>query len=123
MNSLASSAARMAKKLFATVTLTAGIVLGASTPVQAQAIDPCTVYLCMAGISGEGASGGPGCAPAMAWWHSPAPAGLAVYVYGVFIPPASYALREEYLSSCVGADYLTNAAIVQEILAMWGSEP
>src|SRR5690348_18059380 len=33
-------------------------------PVHAQSVDPCTVYTCMAGISGSGASGGPGCTAA-----------------------------------------------------------
>jgi hypothetical protein len=123
MKLLASSQVRKAKKLLATATLTIGLGLGLSAPVHAQAFDPCTVYMCMAGISGEGATGGPGCAPALFFWHDVAPAGLAVYDYFGFDAPASYALREAYLSSCPGADYLSNAAIVQEILAEWGSEP
>lgn len=123
MKLLASSQVRKAKKLFVTATLTVGLGFGLSAPVHAQSVDPCTVYMCMAGISGEGATGGPGCAPALIFWHAIAPAGLAVWDYWGFDEIASYALRETYLSSCPGADYLSNAAIVQEILAEWGSVP
>ena len=57
--------------------LAIAVVMAALNPtsVRAQSVDPCTVYLCMAGISGFGASGGPGCASALAYWHS----ALAVY--------------------------------------------
>lgn len=95
-----------------------------TTPVRAQSIDPCTVYMCMAGISGSGASGGPGCAPALVFWHAPAPSGLAVYAYGVFVPPASAALRQSYLGSCQpGINVPTNVAWLEAIIAEWGSEP
>jgi hypothetical protein len=101
------------------------LVLGAAAclaaPAQAQSVDPCSVYLCMAGISGFGLSGGPACAPAMVFWHAVSPAGLAVWdaVPPVFIPPASATLRETYLSTCPGANPDVTAAIIEA----WGWEP
>ena len=94
------------------------------TPAYAQTADPCTVYICMAGISGFGASGGPACAPALTRWHSPAPAGLAVYhpPQG-FNPPASAALRRGYLMTCPGANVATNTAVLNAIITEWGSVP
>lgn len=93
-----------------------------SIPVYAQSVDPCTVYMCMAGISGFGASGGPACAPALAYWHAPTPAGLAVYhpPQG-FNPPASAARRTTYMESCTTV--AVNPAVVSAIIAMYGSIP
>ncbi len=105
------------------------IALGAATvltiaPVQAQTVDPCTIYMCMAGISGFGASGGPACTPAMAYWHTPSPAGLAVWTTYGFIAPASAALRREYMTvGCPAANEATNAAILEAIITEWGSVP
>jgi hypothetical protein len=108
----------------ATFTLVIGAALGINAPARAQAIDPCTLYLCMAGISGVGASGGPACIPPITYWHAVAPAGLAVYDYWGFDAPASLALRTTYLSSCPGAlSPPSNAAILQTILSIWGSIP
>jgi hypothetical protein len=45
--------------------LALGAAYMTTAPVQAQTVDPCTVYMCMAGISGFGATGGPACAPAL----------------------------------------------------------
>lgn len=87
-------------------------------PAHAQTVDPCTVYTCMAGVSGFGASGGPACAPAIAYWHS----ALAVYS-PVFNPPASAALRKAYMATCVGANTASNAAVFTTIMSTWGSEP
>jgi len=89
---------------------------------RAQTIDPCTVYLCMAGISGFGTSGGPACAPALAYWHAPTPAGLAVYhpPQG-FNPPASAARRQTYMESCVTT--AVNPDVVAAIIGMHGSTP
>lgn len=89
-----------------------------SAPARAQSVDPCTVYLCMAGISGFGASGGPGCGPAIAYWHT----ALAVYS-PYFNPPASAALRKGYMGTCPGATTTTNAAVFAAIMATWGWEP
>lgn len=106
-------------------TLAVGIAVGlVCAPAHAQSIDPCTVYMCMAGISGSGLSGGPGCAPALVFWHAPAPAGLAVYAYGVFVPPASAAMRVAYLETCQpGLAAPTNVAWLRAIMAAWGSVP
>jgi hypothetical protein len=81
-------------------------------------MDPCTVYTCMAGISGDGTSGGPGCAPAITYWHT----ALAVYS-PYFNPPASAARRRAYLMTCPGAQVATNAAILNAIVAQWGYIP
>ena len=102
-----------------------GLVLGIGTaamlavmPLRAQRVDPCTVYTCMAGLSGSGAGGGPACAPALAYWHG----ALAVYS-PLFNPPASAARRRAYLGSCPGARYAGNAAILETIIATWGWVP
>lgn len=89
-----------------------------ATPARAQTVDPCTVYTCMAGISGFGASGGPACTPAIAYWHS----ALAVYS-PFFNPPASAALRKAYMATCVGANTVSNAAVFTAIMSTWGSQP
>lgn len=93
-----------------------------TTPTHAQTVDPCTVYMCMAGISGFGASGGPACTPALAYWHAPTPAGLAVYhpPQG-FNPPASAARRMIYMDSCT--TITVNPDVVSAIIAMHGSIP
>lgn len=110
------------RALFTTAALGAACLI--TNPTQAQTIDPCTVYLCMAGISGFGASGGPACAPALVYWHAPTPAGLAVYhpPQG-FNPPASAARREAYLLTCPGATTASNTAVLQAIMSTWGSVP
>lgn len=108
--------------------LLTAMVMGASClvaiPSKAQSVDPCSVYLCMAGISGFGTTGGPACVAPIKFWHTPAPAGLAVYnpPQG-FNPPASYATRRAYMMSCPGATDLTNAAAMEAILAQWGMIP
>jgi hypothetical protein len=106
--------------LFSTIALITAVSL-ITTPVHAQT-DPCTVYMCMAGISGFGATGGPGCVPALAFWDAPTPTGLAVYDWWGFDPVASYAVRQSYLSSpsCLGTAFPTNAAILGTIMATWG---
>lgn len=110
------------RALFATAALSVGGL--ATTAVHAQTVTPCEVYMCMAGISGVGLSGGPACAPAIAFWHTPAPAGLAVWGTYVFLPPPSAELRREYLTmGCPAANFATNAAILNAIIAEWGWEP
>lgn len=95
----------------------------AITPAHAQSVTPCDVYTCMAGISGSGTTGGPGCAPALAYWHAPSPTGLAVWTTYGFVAPASATLRRTYLSTCPGANVATNAAILNAIISQWGSVP
>ena len=110
------------RALFTTLALGAACLT--TLPASAQTVDPCTVYLCMAGISGFGASGGPACAPALTYWHSPTPVGLAVYhpPQG-FNPPASAVRREAYLLTCPGATTASNTAVLQAIMSTWGSVP
>lgn len=93
-------------------------MLVAIAPLRAQGVDPCTVYICMAGVSGAGGSGGPACAPALAFWHG----ALAVYS-PLFNPPASAARRASYLRTCPGASYASNAATLETIIAAWGWVP
>ena len=50
---------------FPTIVFALSVGIGLSTPARAQAPDPCTVYLCMAGMSGSGTTG-PGCDGAVA---------------------------------------------------------
>lgn len=109
------------RTLFATIATAAGLSI---TPAHAQTLTPCEVYLCMAGISGYGATGGPACAPALAYWHAPSPAGLAVWTTYGFIAPASAALRRTYLTTgCPAANVATNAAVLNTIISEWGSVP
>src|SRR5690348_2009046 len=86
-------------------------------PVHAQTVDPCTVYTCMAGISGAGASGGPPCVPATTYFFS-----LVVFD-PYFDAVATSQLRRTYLMTCPGADTTTNAALLNTIIAEWGAVP
>jgi hypothetical protein len=104
------------RALFTTAALGATFLI--TVPVRAQTVDPCTVYTCMAGISGFGATGGPACAPAHTYWHT----ALAIYS-PYFNPPASAARRSAYLLTCPGATTATNAAVMEAIIAEWGSVP
>jgi hypothetical protein len=98
-------------------TLALGTAALAITPARAQAVDPCTVYVCMAGISGAGASGGAGCAPATTFFFS-----IAIFD-PYFDAPATSMARRHYLMSCPGANAPTNAALLNAIIAQWGSVP
>jgi hypothetical protein len=94
------------------------LVAGLSTwPVQAQGVDPCIVYTCMAGISGAGTSGGPACAPATTYFFS-----LVVFDPW-FDAPATSQLRRTYLMTCPGANMASNAMLLNAIIAEWGSVP
>lgn len=105
------------RPLFAALVLSAISVVATST--HAQTVTPCEVYLCMAGISGYGASGGPACTASYTYWHT----ALAVYS-PYFNPAASYARRRAYLETCKpGAITLTNAAVLEAILNEWGWIP
>ena len=109
------------RTLFATLALGAAL---SSTPAHAQTLTPCELYLCMAGISGYGTSGGPACVPALAFWHAPTPAGLAIWTYpNGFQSQPSATLRRNYLSSCTGSNVATNAAVLNAIISEWGYSP
>lgn len=108
------------RSLITTATLSGACLV--MPPTRAQTVDPCTVYLCMAGISHFGKSGGPDCAPALTYWHAPTPAGLAVYhpPQG-FNAPASVVQRQTYMESC--ATITVNPVVVSAIITMHGSKP
>ena len=110
--------------LLATLTLGA---LASLSPAHAQDISPCAVYLCMAGMPDVVGQSGGGCEAAINYWHSPAPAGLAVYhpPQG-FNAPASAARRRAYISNlkCPGSQSPTNnAAILEAIISKHGYIP
>jgi hypothetical protein len=93
----------------------AGLTLALTA--RAQAVDPCTVYLCMAGMSGAGASGGPGCVPATTYFFS-----IAIFD-PYFDAPATSMARRQYLMGCPGASAPTNAALLNAIIGRWGMVP
>lgn len=102
----------------AVVVLAAGIFL--SPLGRAQSIDPCSVHMCMAGISGQGASGGPGCAPATNFFFG----SLVVWDWSGFDMPATWALRYIYMNYCPGvAAAPANQAIAAGIAYTWYSVP
>jgi hypothetical protein len=112
------------KMLMVVTHLALGAACLTTAPTHAQTLMPCEVFMCMAGVSGVGATGGPACAPAIAFWHAPAPAGLAVWATYVFVPPASYAARQTYLKTgCPQSVVGTNAAVLAAIMATWGAVP
>ncbi|HXD35330.1 MAG TPA: hypothetical protein VN624_01670 [Rhodanobacter sp.] len=84
---------------------------------HAQSVDPCAVYTCMAGMSGEGTTGGAACTPATTFFFS-----LVVFD-PYFDAPATSQLRRQYLMTCPGANTGTNAAILNAIIAEWGTMP
>jgi hypothetical protein len=103
------------RALFVILTVAAGLN---PTSAQARPVTPCEVYTCMAGISGAGATGGPACASAVAYWHT----ALAVYS-PYFNPPASALRRRTYLMTCSGTHVATNATLLNTIISMWGYAP
>lgn len=88
-----------------------------NTPANAQGVDPCTVYTCMAGISGVGATGGPGCAPATEMFFS------IVIFDPWFDGVATASARRTFLMTCPGAESAANAAILEAIITEWGAIP
>lgn len=106
-------------KIKAIITASALALATLSTPSHAQAaVDPCTVFLCMAGLSGYGASGGAGCTPAVTYWHT------ALTVYNpYFNSSATAARRQAYMMTCPGANTGQNTAVFQAIMNTWGRVP
>ena len=103
------------RTLFATLAITTALSI---TPVHAQVVDPCTVYLCMTGISGNGLSGGPGCTAATTVFFN-----IAIYDESGFDAAATAAARTTYLETCNGAEVATNAALLTEVIKTWYSVP
>ncbi|PPT53797.1 hypothetical protein XarbCFBP8138_19455 [Xanthomonas arboricola] len=98
-----------------TFALAAALSLGLSAPARAQAGDPCSVFLCMASVSGFGAPT-PECAAPIATFHS-------IQVWSpAFNPSATAAARRAYLMTCKGAS-VPNQAILEAIIAQWGYTP
>lgn len=93
---------------------TTGLTVGIA---HAQGVDPCSVYTCMAGISGVGASGGPACAAPIAAFH-------AIQIWDPEFDSGSTAsARREFLMTCPGVQEPTNLAILNAIIAEWGYIP
>lgn len=103
------------RPLLAALTISAtGLAVGTA---HAQSADPCSVYTCMAGISGSGTTGGPACTAPIAAFH-------AIQVWDPeFDSGATATARRQFLMSCPGAQVATNLAIVEAIIAQWGYSP
>lgn len=85
--------------------------------VHAQGADPCTVYNCMAGISGVGTSGGAACVGPIAAFH-------AIQVWDPEFDSSSTAsARRQFLMTCQGVQEPSNLAILNAIIAQWGYTP
>jgi hypothetical protein len=91
-----------------------GLTIGAA---HAQSADPCIVYICMAGISGYGTSGGPDCTDAIAAFHN-------IQVWDPEFDSSSTASsRRQFLMTCPAAQEASNLAILNSIIAEWGYTP
>ncbi|WP_218539992.1 hypothetical protein [Xanthomonas euvesicatoria] len=103
------------RAISATHVLAAALGLGLSAPVHAQAPDPCSVFLCMASVSGFGTPS-PQCTAPIAAFH-------AIQVWSpAFNPPATAAARRTFLMTCPGAS-VPNQPIVETIITQWGYKP
>lgn len=98
-------------------TLVIGVTGLAISPARAQGPDPCSVFTCMAGVSGSGTTGGPACTAPIATFH-------AIQVWSPhFNSGATAAARRRFLMTCPGAKLATNLAILNVIIAKWGYRP
>jgi hypothetical protein len=105
------------RSLFAPLALTAAMSM-ASSSAHAQAVDSCTVMMCMAGISGSGLSGGVGCVPATNAFFA-----IAIYDPS-FDPGATSAARRTFLMTCPGVTKNPqDRAWVTTIISIWGEIP
>lgn len=103
------------RTISATLALTAALGLSLSAPARAQAVDPCSVFLCMASMTGAGAPG-PECTASITVFH-------AIQVWSpVFNPPATAAARRTYLMTCPGVTP-ANQALLELIITTWGYTP
>ncbi|MCS3809791.1 hypothetical protein FHY19_002851 [Xanthomonas arboricola] len=95
--------------------LAAALGLGLSAPARAQTVDPCSVFLCMAAVSGFGAPSAECAAPITAF-H-------AIQIWDpYFDSPATAAARRTYLMTCPGAS-VPNQAVLEAIISQWGYTP
>jgi hypothetical protein len=100
------------RSLFTTLAIcAAGLTF---TPVHAQGSDPCSVYTCMAGLSGYG-FGGPACSASYTTFFE------IVIFDPYFDPGATAAERRTFMMTCPGAQIATNATIMEQIIDtyMW----
>jgi hypothetical protein len=92
----------------------AGLTVGTG---HAQGADPCSVYTCMAGVSGVGTPGGAACTAPIAAFH-------AIQVWDPeFDSGSTAAARRQYLMTCPGTQEPTNLAILDAIIKQWGYTP
>jgi hypothetical protein len=99
------------RSLFTTVAIGTAILLGG--PAHAQGPDPCSTYACMAGISGDGGTGGPACTAGYTAFFS-------IQVWDPYYDAGSTAsLRRGFLMGCPGANVATNEAILEGIIDLW----
>ena len=86
-------------------------------PTHAQTADPCSVYTCMAGVSGVGTPGGAACTAPIVAFH-------AIQVWDPeFDSGSTAAARRQFLMTCPGVQEPTNLAILNIIIAQWGYSP
>lgn len=91
-----------------------GLTIGTA---RAQGPDPCSVFQCMAGISGYGTSGGPACTAPVLAFH-------AIQVWDPEFDSGSTATaRRQFLMTCPGVQEPTNLAILNTIITTWGYSP
>ena len=97
-------------------TLVLGVAATITAPV-AHAQNSCYSYMCMAGLAGFGASGGPGCAGGVASF-------FAIVIFDPYFDPvATSNARRVYLMTCPGANVAENAGILAAIIAEYGAVP
>ncbi|MBB5866518.1 hypothetical protein [Xanthomonas sp. 3058] len=98
-----------------TFALAATLGLGLSAPTRAQAADPCSVFLCMAAVSGFGKPSAE-CAAPIAAFH-------AIQIWDPhFDSPATAVARRQYLMTCPGT-VPVNQAVLEAIIGQWGYTP
>lgn len=103
------------RTISATVALAAALGPGFSAAARAQGADACSVFLCMASVSGYG-SPSPGCTAPIAVFHS-------IQIWSPhFNPPATAVARRSFLMACPGAT-APNQAILESIIVQWGYTP
>lgn len=103
------------RTISATLALAVTLGVGLGTPARAQALDPCSVFMCMASVSGQGTPSA-SCVAPIAVFHS-------IQVWSPhFNSSATAAARRTFLMSCPGAT-VPNQAILQSIITLWGYTP
>ncbi|MBO9769999.1 MULTISPECIES: hypothetical protein [Xanthomonas] len=103
------------RSIGATFALAAAFGLGLGAPANAQAADPCSVFLCMAAVSGFGKPSAE-CAAPIAAFH-------AIQIWDPhFDSGATAAARRTYLMTCPGV-VPVNQATLEAIIGQWGYTP